>query len=439
MASGITLTNFESALKQIYRDSNVENLTLDRNPLFGLVKKFEGFGGRNMPIVLQYGNPQSRSATFSVAQTLSTTSTAAVSLEDFLLTRVSDHHIATISNEAIEATAGDAMAFLKAIKSKIDGSMKALSSSLEEKLYRSGAGEKCKVNDTTAPTAAAAACVITLDYKQSAALFEVGMSLVCSVGVAGGGGIGNVPAGAALRTTPASAKITAVNRSGGTITTDFVAGSTNWAVSDFLFQEGDALVTGGVVVGTNCVSGLADWIPDTDTQPTVPALFGVTRSVDSRLYGQYYDGSALPMEDLAIDAQGMAAQEQGSPDIFLIHNVQYRRLIKELGAKKIYTQIMAQNAKGEAQVGYRAVMIEGDVGPINVVASNKCQVRRGWMLTKDSFTFNSLGKAPKVSNNDKNEMLRQASDDGVESRLVYRGNLSCTAPIWNVQVLLPTP
>jgi hypothetical protein len=145
------------------------------------------------------------------------------------------------------------------------------------------------------------------------------------------------------------------------------------------------------------------------------------------------------MEDLAIDAQGMAAQEQGSPDVFLIHNVQYRRLIKELGAKKIYTQIMAQNAKGEAQVGYRAVMIEGDVGPINVVASNKCQVRRGWMLTKDSFTFNSLGKAPKVSNNDKNEMLRQASDDGVESRLVYRGNLSCTAPIWNVQVLLPTP
>ena len=71
MAS-VTNTTFEPAIKQLYRDSNVQKLVYTRRPMFATLPKFEGMGGRNMPLVLLYGNSQGRSATFSTAKTNAT-------------------------------------------------------------------------------------------------------------------------------------------------------------------------------------------------------------------------------------------------------------------------------------------------------------------------------------------------------------------------------
>jgi hypothetical protein len=60
--------NFDAAMKQIYRPSNVKKLTYDMRPGTALVPKFEGFGGRNMPVVVKWGHPMGRSITMTTAQ-----------------------------------------------------------------------------------------------------------------------------------------------------------------------------------------------------------------------------------------------------------------------------------------------------------------------------------------------------------------------------------
>jgi hypothetical protein len=50
----------------------------------------------------------------------------------------------------------------------------------------------------------------------------------------------------------------------------------------------------------------------------------------------------------------------------------------------------------------------------------------------------SLGMTPRIIDPDDLPMLRQASDDGVEIRVGYYGNLYNLAPGWNTNIQLPS-
>ena len=112
----LDMTSFDAALKQHYTDDAVENMVYKDNPFLALVGKMEDFGGRNLPIPLIRSNPANRSATFSVAIAGTTTS----GVDAFLLTRVKDYSVATIDNETLEASKGNANAFLEAATVEID-------------------------------------------------------------------------------------------------------------------------------------------------------------------------------------------------------------------------------------------------------------------------------------------------------------------------------
>ncbi len=413
-----SISSFDPALKQIYRQNNVQKTTYKRRPLFGMISKFEGFKGRNMPIVNLYGNPQGRSAVFATAQANATP----VKIEDFLLTRVNNYSVATIDGEVIEATRGDTAAFLNALKTKIDTAMNALADDTETSLFRSASGSRARLHGTTATARSNAdPMVLTLLNLGDITNFEVGMTIVAD----------NTEAGSSLHTTPASAKINKINRSAGTITTDYDNSSTttDWAADDYLFVSGDQ---------TAKMSGLTSWFPA--SAPGSSAFFGVDRTTDSRLSGTIHNGASQPLEESAIDAQSKVAREGGMPGVYLIHNAQYRRLVKELGAKKEYTTVNAQGKSGTvANVSYKGVYIDGDEGPIEVVACNKAPVRTGFMLTMESIEFSTLGNATKFLMEDGLRILRQAAADGYEVRLGQRGNLSSTAPIWSANVALPAP
>lgn len=405
-----TNTNFDPALKQLYRSSNVAKLTYKMRPLFGMLNKFEGFGGRNMPIVIQYGNPQGRSATFSNAQSNRTQ----VRLEDFLLTRVNNYSIATIDGETIETTRGDNMAFLSALKTKIDAAMAALADDHETSLFRDGLGHLGTIGSVTV----ADPMVITLGEIEEIPNFEVGMTLTAD----------DTAAGSSLRATPATAVVNGVDRVNGTVTTNYdnSGSTTDWAAADYLFVQGDE---------SGKISGLAAWSPAT---VGATAFFGVDRTTDSRLAGLYHDGSADPIEEGAIDAQSKIGREGGIADKFLIHHAQMRRLSKELGAKKEYSQTNAQTSKGVfANVGYRGIAIDGDYGPIECVACNKAEAEVGHMIDSSGWTLNTIGNATKFLMEDGLRILRQASADGYEVRLGFRGNLSNKTPIWNAHVKMP--
>ena len=264
----VDLTSFSDALKEIYRESNYNNVTMKKRPLMALLPKFKMFGGRSMPVPTQYADPQNQSASFDRAVgnqmtvggalTDAPAGTDQLGISAFQLTRVSNYGICQIDSEVAEASAKDEMAFLTAIKAAIDGTVNSLSNRLETQLFRDGTG-----SIGTVAAAPAIATVFRLAQTSDVANFEVGMSLVASAGAVGGVG------GGALIGLAQGIPVTGVNRTTGDITK---AGAVTWdaagaftaaftgpaggALGANLYPVGDAAAGGASV----CLSGLDAWV-----------------------------------------------------------------------------------------------------------------------------------------------------------------------------------
>jgi hypothetical protein len=416
----LNLTTADAAMKQLYKDKNFREGTYTKHPLLAILPKNEGFYGKNMPLVIQYGNPQGVSATFSVAQAATTSSR----FEDFLLTRVNEHSVATIDGETLEAMSNDAGAFVTGMKAQIDAAMKSLADRLESLIPGTGTGTIGQISSGST----VASATITLENINDIVNFEVGMTIVTSA-----------TDGGALSTGSATGEvIAAVNRRTGVLTSTSVTWATvisGIAASDYICAKGDAQAAGTKKV----ITGFAGWLPI--AQPAVgggDSLFGVDRSTDSRLVGNYYDGSADLIEEALINGQSIGAREEASIDTAILNHAKYRQLIKELGSKVTYTKVPARTKGGKefAQVAFSGIEIHGDAGEITIMAANKIPSNVAYELELETWTLCSIGPATKFNMPDGNRVLRQASDDGVEARLVFRGNLGCNAPWANTRVAL---
>lgn len=416
--SSTTTTTIDPALKQIYKPDNYRKSTYKRRPMFGLIPKSEDFGGRNMPLINEYGNPQGVSSVFSTAQSNAT----AMQMDDFLLTRVSLHSVATMDSEAIEATEMDKYAFIKGLTAKIDASMRALSDVIESYLPRSGTGAIGQISSGSN----VATDTVTLATPADAHNFEVGMRLASATSetaaVSTGSSTGEVLEG--------------VDR----VTGDLTATSATWATvitgiaaSDYLFRHGDAYNN----ASNKVFSGFAAWLPSS-APAAGTTFFGVDRYVDTRLYGNYYDGTALSIEEALVNGQSVASSMGGQVDTYFIQHTKARRLKLEIGTKEYFMKSARGPGGSEiADVNYQSIRISGDDGPIDVVAANKCPSTDAYGLELDTWVLATLGPAVKLNDIDGNRILRQSSSDGVEVRIVSRGQVGCKNPGANVRVGLP--
>lgn len=413
---GLDLSSFDAALKQHYTDDRVQNMVYKDNPLFAMMSKMENFGGRNLPIVNIWGNPQGRSANFQRAQTRGNATSS--KLDDFLLTRVKDYSIATIDNETLEASKGDANAFMTAATTEIDGTINTLSRSLAIGQYRSGYGEIGQIKAASAVNG----LTITLADSDSVTNFEVGQELDAANGVTG--------ASKAYGTSGNGLIITGVDRSSGVLTfgynvNDAANGIPTIAAGDFLFVRGDH--NGST---RTKVSGLEAWVPAYGAAPTTgDNFFGVDRSVDTRLYGQRLDGTGKPIEEVLIDGAHLVGREGGKLSHYFMNYAKYGELEKSLGSKVQYIDMQVN-----AEVSFRGIVINGPRGPIRVIADQNCPANRVFGVQLDMWKCYSLGKAVRVIDTDGLQMLRQASADGVEVRYGFYGNIGCRAPGWNINI-----
>lgn len=381
------------------------------NPLLALMPKMEDFGGRNLPIPLIYGNPQGRSATFSNAQTRGAATNSLIT--DFILTRVRDYSIATIDNETLEASKGNANAFMEAATTEIDGAINSLTRSLATAMYRTSAGYIGQV--LAEPSETSGTFSLTLKNISDITNFEVGQMIVAYSAASGG----------SQRSSDGSDVnwvIAALNRTTGEITfTGTYNSSGTIAANDYLFVEGDR---------GQKVSGLLDWIPA--SAPSSSLFFGVDRSVDvTRLGGVRYDGSAQPIEEALIDAAALTAREGGKVDHCFLNYEKFAEFEKALGAKVQYIDL-----KVNAEVGFRGMIVNGPRGPIKVIPDQNMVSDAAYLLQLNTWKLYSLGKAVRVIDTDGLQMLRQASADGVEVRYGFYGNIGCRAPGWNCYVAL---
>lgn len=398
-------TSYAFALKELYPDDVLMDMTYQNNPLLAMVDKDTNAGGEYITVPVIYGNPQGRSATFADA----ISNKGATAGIQFQLTRKSDYSIAAIQREVMLASKNDPHAFARASKVEIDGAFNTATRSLAKALYGDGSGSLGVIGAVST----AAAAVITLDDINDITNFEVGMVLECN----------DTANATSLRSDPATASVTAVDRGLGTITTDLNSTSTtDWEATDFLFQEGDA---------GNMLTGLAGWVPT--TAPTSSKFFDVDRSKDTvRLGGVRHVGTAQSVEEAMIDLASKVGREGGAPDCGLLNNVQYRNLIKSLQSKVEYIK---QGVT--ANVSFSGVRIYGGPVALEVYQDFNCKSSRGYALQKNTWKLYSINPAPHIfdSGNDQN-MLREANADAYEVRCGYYAQLGCKAPGYNGVVTL---
>ncbi len=408
----LDVASFDAALKQLYDDSRVRSVVYKNNPFHAMVPKFTRFEGRNMPLVLTYGNPQGRSAAFATAQTNKT----AGLYTDFLLTRVKDYGLTSIELEAIQASAGDRGAFMRASTTEIDGILNQVARSLSIAEYRNGGGAIGQISAGSDVTTA----TITLAKPTDATNFEAGMVLEVSVDDGTGGG--GVRAG--------TVTLDSVNRENGdlTATAAWNAGIGAVATGDFIFVEDDY---------NSKVVGLDGWLPA--APPGATPFFGVDRSKDPvRLGGVRHDGSGQTIEEALIDgAAKVNAIGGGMPDYVFMHPRNLRDLVKLLDSRIEYQSVKPQGLPEDAEIGFRAVVLQADHGLLRVIPDRNAIVDVAFMLQLDTWVCASLGPAPKILEGLGQRFIWDANADSVEIRTGYYAQVGCMAPGYNGRIQLP--
>lgn len=419
------VSNQIAALKELYTgDEFMQDLVYKKNPLLALVPKDEspdGFAGKYIPVPLVYATPQGRSATFSNAQGNQT----APQSSSFFVYRVSNYQLVTITNELLEATKGNAGAFVDEAKLNMDTGFRNFANDTALALFSDGSGSRGVYSNISTG-------VITLSDPNQIVNFEVGMSLV-SYSVSGatytqstGGAIGYV---------------IAVNRSAGTLTVSTTQGGaaatpSNWSTSfPYLGVEGDvAFGTISATTGFFKISGLGAWVPTT-APGAGDSYWGVNRSADvTRLAGVRFNGQNESIEEALIDGAALVAREGGQPDMAFVPFSSYAALEKSLGAKVQYVDVKHE----EADIAFAGIRIHAPYGPITVIPDRSCPAATAYLLQMDTWKLRSLGKMPHVLTYGLEglEGIRVGSADALEVRIGGYGNLVCRAPGWNCVVQL---
>lgn len=400
----LSAAQFAPALKALYTNQKVQDLTYKNRPLYAMMKKNTDFYGKNKPLPIIIGNPQRRSATFATAQANGSTSL----LRDFTLTRAKDYSFATVDNETMEASENDKGAFLKALTVEVDGAFNSAANSAASDLYGIGSG----VIGQIAATTVIATTLVDLTDPDDIIKFEVGMVLKAVVLITGGA----VKAG--------SVTITAVDRDNGqfTVTPALNVGIPTVALADYLVVDGDYDLK---------MKGLPAWLPAVEPAPG-DNFFGVDRSVDPvRLGGVRFDGSSLPVEEALIKCGARLYREGSSFDLVVLGTSKYSDLEVSLGSKVQYVFPQSSN---RADISFQAIKLNVKNRSVNVICDPWCPNDVGYMLQTNTWAIEALKEPIRILAQDGNKSLRVSNEDAAETRIGGYKQLGCNAPGWNARI-----
>lgn len=399
------LTTFEAALKVLYAGQKLTDIVNNGNPLLAMVPKMTKFGGRKMPLPVEYSHVSNLSSVFSTAQGTA----GSQKLEEFELTRKKYYNIAQIDGETIRASEGDKAAFVSALKHSVDSALNGLKNVLAQQLYGLGNGQIGQLSATTSVTTTS----FVLSNPYDAIHFPVGRKIEFSATQTGGSIIGS-----STRT------VTGSNLRTGEIGLSATLSGSGVAVSAYVYGADDY---------DNVLSGLQAWLPSSD--PSATEFFGVNRAVDpAKLAGVRWDGSAQSIEEALIDACAQVAINGGVVDHIFVHPTKWAELAKALQARGTYELESVKAPVGT--VSFSALKVAHQGGVAKVIADRSCPSNKAFCLQMNTWVLASLGECPGILEHDDNRLLRQASDDGVEVRVGYYAQLGCKAPAFNATVTL---
>lgn len=398
-----TLAGSSAALKVLYPKGELPKSINDSFKGLKEFKKETDFVGESAYVALQNANAQGSNSNFTEAQD----TIYQGNYVRFNLSRVEHFGIARVTGQAAEAAVKSEGALVDLWDNETRGVASTEMACLATYLYGSGDGVLGATLSGTAGTTVTMASGTNMNY------FELNMTVraVSATGLASTVRTGGT----------AKARITGIDRRNRTLTfaANLVASITDVVDGDYLVRGKDHHTSGVASV----ITGLDEMVKGGTTPGTV---WGLNRNTDPvRLAGQSIDYTGWDMGDAIADASAQAGfQGIGYPETVLMNNIEFASLKKSLTAKLVYNRPGSK----EATYGFSDVTIEGEAGPIRIVADPYCPRNKAFLLKKDAFSLWSLKAAPHLAKYDGMEFLRRPDADAYEVRFAFYGQLKCKNP-----------
>ena len=402
-----TVSGSQAALKALYPDGELPKSINEMFVLHKRLKKDTNFVGELAYVPIQNANPQGSSADFTVAQS----SIYQGNYLRFSLTRVSHYGVARVTGEAAEAAVKSDGAMVDLWDNETRGIATTEMSCLATYLY--GTGDATLGKPITGQTMSAS--TITLAAGTNMNYFELNMTVKAVSAV-----------GLSPTVRNGTARITGIDRRNRTITT-----TAGWNTNLSSFVDSDYLVRAGDQASSayTVLTGLGAYVVGGTTPGT---LHGLNRNTDQvRLAGQAIDYTGVAPEDAVVDASAQAGfQGIGYPNVLVCNNIEASTLKRSLSSKIIFNRPGGK----EGSYSFSDVTIEGESGPIEIVADPFCPRNKAFLLKLDAFSLFSLKAAPHLAKYDGMEFLRRPDADAYEVRFCFYGNLKCKNPGPHVQL-----
>lgn len=402
------LTSVESALKIITPFKELQTAWQDEQKLLKWFPTRTDFYGRHMEVPLGYGPGGGNSYNFQHAQRQSTN---ARKYTHFEITRVSNYTILYLDNEAIEASEGGDGSYLETYKAELEGANITNAMRLACDIHGDGTGVIGTVSSVTGPGAGA---VIALTDPEKIVHYEIGMQLQAVAA-----------AGTSVRLgTPGYMEITAINEADGEFTVDDSSYITGLVATDLLVPAGNY---------NAAIKGIRSYVPFTEAELTAsPTLWGVTRTTHrERLAGRRFDGSGYGLGAAVELGFSQFARGNAYPEVGWVNDRYFTAFSLELGAKAVRDTVKV------GQFGFDTIKMFANGRTIQIMADRN--VPDGYMecLKRDSWVFHTLKDAPRYLTPQGSKQIVKPTDDGVETRWGWRGQLICRKPSDNGIIALP--
>lgn len=428
-----------STLKELYSDDSwvMRDLILNRNPGLALIDKDEtedGMGGKYFPTPALVSTGAGRSANFGLAQQYQS---APLTVE-FLVTRVQNYSLATLTGDFLRASAQSIGAFMPGAELNVKAAFKAFGNDIAHDLYSDGSGTRGTYGLGSGTIAAG---VITLDNFQQAMFFTQNMALN-SFSISG-----QTPT---ISTGGNYGYVIAVDTSAGTVTVSATQGGAagtpaGWSTAfPYLSQVGDTNFISNGLTSANMLkmAGMLGWIPLTAPSGS-DNWFGVNRSVaPTSLSGYRFTGVNESIQDALIDGTNQLAAngtEAGDPDFIFINPVSYQTLVKQLTSQGVYQMVKAK-INDEVNISFKALVLPTANGEIAILQDRNVPAQTAFIVTLKTFKLRSLGKLPQFLTYPgfyDQLGIPVPGSDAIQLQIGGYFNLTCNAPGANAVVSLP--
>jgi hypothetical protein len=406
------------AFKRIY-PTGIEHLLVDESPLLGMIKKSTDFKGTGKELAWRVNSGGGVSADFATANTQSSQSTIARPY----ITRKKLYVVGEIDHESMEASEGNEGAIVTLLKELTENKMydlKKRASSVLWGIPTTAAAGVGAIGQISAASNTGTA-TITLANTDTVINFHVGQRLCAFTTVAGG-----------LLATGAVATLTAVNEDAGTLTLagNWTASITGVAAGDYLVPEGDF----------NAVpTSVFAWNPIT-LPTTTSTWFGVDRANSIAMCGCRYAPTTGSIDEVLKDAMAKHSRQGGAHDTLILSPTDWSNLEKQSNNwQRINQNAVNSSGKKIADIGYNAIVLNGDKGSVNVFADPYLPTGYSMLTKLSSWEIWALNSPFRLltAGAPSDGMVREATADSSKLRFGGYWNLINRRPRDSMVITLP--